>query len=290
MKNREKWIRAAGVVCLAAAITAGAAGMAIRQRKQELPSVTAAAVEEEWTMQESSEPAAAETLPETTAAEVSPELTGDQRELLDRLAALVSEESYEEAARLMLERADDLSQMYYGIMNQERWLCQNGRLAGDLEGSGLVLLRPSLLFCGEFAQGAPEGECTAFQAIELDAPRYDYAKGQWESGRMSGPGTVGYCYYETTDEQECQVTRQGTFEADQMTGTVLLTTVNGRGETSEWTMIADSGALVLDDSWSYDADQKLYQLPASGAPSHAYIIREEETDTLRFQNPLLWTE
>ena len=67
-----------------------------------------------------------------------------------------------------------------------------------MEGEGLVLTMPKTLYYGTFKGGRPEGECTALQVVELDAPRYDYSQGIVEGWEDGGLGHTGYCYYETS--------------------------------------------------------------------------------------------
>ena len=217
-----------------------------------------------------------------------PALDEEQKELLDRLSVQIEEQRYEEAARLMFERADDLAELYYEVMDQERFLYRDGRLSEAPDGDGLVLARSSLVFCGSFASGAPEGSCTALQAVELDYPRYDFASGQWKAGKMNGSGRIGYCCYEGAGEENRQMVREGEFLENRMNGQVRLSTVNAQGEESVWEMTADDGALVLDDLWLYDAADDSYRLPAEQDPSHAYLVTGKEAPGFRFENMILW--
>ncbi len=222
------------------------------------------------------------------AKALPPELTRDQKDLLELLAEYTGSGEYEKAARLMLSQSEALSELYYVTMEEKRYLYSDGKLTKELEGEGLVLARSSLVFFGEFSAGLPEGKCVAFQAVEIDSPRYDYALGEWKAGRMNGEGEEGYCCYEGAGEENRSLTRRGTFKDDRMSGEVLLTTVNAQGEESSWTMQAEDGVLVIDDAWQYDSAQDAYLLPSDGDAAHAYTVSADSISEPYFQNLLLW--
>lgn len=217
-----------------------------------------------------------------------PALNEEQKKLLDRLSAQIRAQRYDEAARLMFEKSDELAELYYEVMDQERFLYRDGRLSEPPDGDGLVLARSSLVFCGSFASGTPEGSCTALQIVELDYPRYDFASGEWKDGKMNGSGATGYCFYEGAGEENRQMIREGEFLDNRMNGPVRLSTVNAHGEESTWEMTADDGALVLDEAWLYDDADDSYRLPAEQDPSHAYLVTGNEAPGIRFENLILW--
>ncbi len=296
-RNRKALITAlAGAVCLAVGLAAGiglsgyyhheryareeeAHSLQDDQKESALASSAAESAAEE-VRRELEESLAAEALP--------PELTRDQKDLLGLLAGYIGDGAYEEAARLMLSQSEALSELYYGTLEENRYLYRDGGLTKEIEGEGLVLARPSLLFVGEFSEGAPEGQCVAFQAVEIDGARYDYASGVWRKGRMNGEGEEGYCIYESEGEENRSMVRRGTFQDDRMDGQVILSTVNAKGEESTWTMEAEDGVLVTGDSWQYDSAQDVWQLPSDGDASHAYTVPADRVSETYFQNLLTW--
>ena len=111
--------------------------------------------------------------------------------------------------------------LFYEVMDGARYLYDGRSFSQSMEGEGLVLTMPKTLYYGTFKGGRPEGECTALQVVELDAPRYDYSQGLWKDGKMEGLGHTGYCYYETSPEGEARdVCKTGRFSGDRLEGEV----------------------------------------------------------------------
>ena len=76
----------------------------------------------------------------------------------------------------------------------------------------MVFTTAGTVYYGTFKAGKPEGQCTALQVVDLDAPRYDYSQGIWKDGRMEGKGHTGYCYFERSPEGEARdICKTGTF-------------------------------------------------------------------------------
>ncbi len=292
-----------GALCLTAGLAAGI-GLSGRYHHEQIARQEAYhSLQDDLneSVQESSAHALAESAAESAAEEVRremeeslaaealpPELTRDQKDLLDLLAEYIGGGEYEKAARLMLSQSEALSELYYVTMEEKRYLYRDGVLTKEIGGEGLVLARSSLLFLGEFSGGRPEGKCVAFQAVEIDGARYDYASGEWKAGRMNGEGEEGYCRYEGAGEENRSLTRSGTFRDDRMNGQMLLTTVNAQGEEAGWTMQAENGVLVIDGAWQYDSSQDSYLLPSDGDASHAYTVPADSVSEPYFQNLLTW--
>ena len=92
----------------------------------------------------------------------------------------------ESAARVMDRGEEELLTLFYEVMDGTRYLYDGQSFSLSIEGKGLVLTMPKTLYYGAFKGGRPEGDCTALQVVELDAPRYDYSQGLWKDGKMEG--------------------------------------------------------------------------------------------------------
>ncbi len=292
-----------GILCLTTGLAAGIGLAEDYYREQFVSQEACRSLQDDLneSLRESSAHAMAESAAESAAEKVRqemteslaeealpPELTRDQKDLLDLLMEYIKAGEYEKAARLMISQSEELSELYYETFEEKRYLYHDGKLARELEGEGLVLARGSLLFLGEFSAGFPEGQCIAFQAVRMDSPRYDYAFGEWKEGRMNGEGEEGYCCYEGTQEENRVLIRRGVFQDDRMNGEVSLTTVNAQGEESRWIMQVADGALVIDDAWQYDSSQDAYQLSSEEDAAHAYTVPADSISEPYFQNLLVW--
>ncbi len=152
------------VIFLAIASVGGA--VAWRDRQEQVEESL-----KESRIQESLESSLAESSVEESLRQerlASPELSQSQRELLDQMEEAVKSEDYETAARLLLEQGESFWVRYYDVMGGPPYLYRDGALTTQLEGSGLVLRKPSTVNVGELKTGKPDGEVTALQAVELD--------------------------------------------------------------------------------------------------------------------------
>ncbi len=217
-----------------------------------------------------------------------PELSDIQKELLDRISEYIETGEYEKAAELMLDNEQQLWYISHYVMKDERYLYDGGKLYRDIDRAGLVLRKPLLVFYGDFADGEPEGECVALQAVQMDVPRYDYASGSWKNGKIDGMGEIGYCCYEGSEQEDRSVKKQGNFRHDRMDGQITYETVSADGETSVWNMTVENGKLLLDGSWSYDEKKHAYQLPEEKNAGHAFVVSADDAGEARFQNLLKW--
>lgn len=220
-----------------------------------------------------------------------PSLSEDQIRLLDSIASCIKEENYQATAELLFQYENTLQYLFYQTMGGRTYLYQEGVLQKTLEGEGLVLRRPTAVFCGNFLNDMPEGQGVTLQVIELDFPRYDYAAGSWKQGKLEGSGVVGYHYYKGIHDGENQrVQKEGNFSQDLMNGAVVYSTTNSGGETTTWNLEAEAGATKIDDRWIYDEETQEYHLFADQDTNHAYVMQEADMEEKYWRNMLSWEE
>ena len=223
--------------------------------------------------------------------EILPDVTESQKAVLDKIIKALEAQDLETAAQVMDSGEEELVTLFYEVMDGARYLYDGRSFSQSMEGEGLVLTMPKTLYYGTFKGGRPEGECTALQVVELDAPRYDYSQGLWKDGKMEGLGHTGYCYYETSPEGEARdVCKTGRFSGDRLEGEVTYTTLNQEGETSTWMLEVKDGTVQLDDRWIYIEERGEYQLMSQEDDSHAYIMDEQLADQPVWINLLAWEE
>ena len=268
-------------ICAAMLGTAGCAAKNV-SKTQSVPENTSAA--------------APETIPETAPEETQtqavvelPKLSEEERQLLEQLTQWMQEDEWAQAARTMLEQGDALSRLYYETLAGEPYRFADGELCEELSGDGLVLSGASTLFWGSFGENGPEGQCTALQAVNLDAPRYDYAAGNWEKGEMEGAGETGYRYFESVPESEpAKVCRGGTFSKNQMEGAVVCQNTAADETVTTWTIQVEHGVVVTDERWTRSEETGALQLIADDNPMYAYEIAPGEEGEEKFSNFLIW--
>ena len=220
-----------------------------------------------------------------------PDVTESQKAVLDKIIKALEAQDLETAAQVMDSGEEELVTLFYEVMDGARYLYDGRSFSQSMEGEGLVLTMPKTLYYGTFKGSRPEGECTALQVVELDAPRYDYSQGLWKDGKMEGLGHTGYCYYETSPEGEARdVCKTGRFSGDKLEGEVTYTTLNQEGETSTWKLEVKDGTVQLDDRWIYIEERGEYQLMSQEDDSHAYIMDEKLADQPVWINLLAWEE
>lgn len=230
----------------------------------------------------------AETIPEP---ELPPRLAEDQIEVLERLSNYLKDKNHQAAADLLFEKEQTLQYLFYHTIEGEEYLYREGALWEDPEGQGLVMKKATEVFYGSFEDGMPEGEGLALQVIELDALRYDYAQGNWEKGKMEGPGLVGYHYYKGIEGEENQtVQKEGAFTGDLLNGEVIYRTTNSEGETTIWKLEAEEGMTKIDDRWAYDEEKQEYRLPSEQTVNHAYVMPQTSVQEVFWRNMLTWEE
>lgn len=226
---------------------------------------------------------------EALMAEVSQEepdteisLTAEDKEFLNSLMESFDSGDLEGAARLLDGYEIPLKEfpcMYDGnIMTTE--------LTSD---RGLVFLKTSTVFYGEFKDGVPNGTCAAVQVISLEeGKRYDYSYGTWANGMMNGSGASGYNYYDGVGEEINKLSaKEGVFKDNRMEGEVTYTSTNAAGEMAVWRFLTADGRIVLDDRWIKDVDSAgtvTYKLMANDEKNHAYTLSEADLQEDRWKN------
>lgn len=214
-----------------------------------------------------------------------------QAKALRDISGALEQQRLEDAARIMEREEESLLDLFYNVMNGRRLLYDGLTFQTEIDGRGMVFTKAGTVFYGTFSKGKPEGQCTALQAVNLDAPRYDYSQGMWKDGRMDGPGHTGYCYYERIPRGESRdICRTGTFTKDRMEGGVTYTSMNGEDEISIWKFNVKNGVVVKDDRWYYINSTGEYQLLSEDNDSHAYVLGENQMMQPMWQNMLVWEE
>ncbi|GLC79934.1 hypothetical protein [Lacrimispora brassicae] len=215
-------------------------------------------------------------------------LTSGDEEFLTRLTELFDQGDLEGAARVLSGYEipwKDFPFMYDGT-----------RVKGEISsGKGLVFVKASTVFYGNFASGKPEGECTALQVLELEeGKRYDYSYGTWVKGKMNGNGECGYNYYDGVSEGITKLNaKRGAFQDDLMQGEITYTSTNAEGEAAVWQFYVADGVIVKDDRWIKDTDDSggpIYKLMAKDDDIHAYILGESAIGEDRWKNLLVFPQ
>lgn len=228
----------------------------------------------------------AEPLQETSLAGIP--LTSDDKEFLNRLTELFDQGDLEGAARVLNGYEipwKDFPCMYDGTaMKTEISSCK-----------GLVFIKSSTVFYGNFLSGKPEGTGTALQVFELEeGKRYDYSYGTWVSGKMNGDGECGYNYYDGVTEGITKLNaKRGVFKDDMMQGEITYTSTNAEGESAVWQFLVADGVIVRDDRWIKDTEDSgavIYKLPAKDDDIHAYALGESAIGENRWKNLIVFPQ
>lgn len=222
---------------------------------------------------------------------VSPQthLTEAQTLLLDKLLSLMESGELDRAASVMSESEEALRELILVTFGGHRQLYSEEGISGELEGRGIVLKSPSVIFYGNFAEGVPEGQVTALQEIVLEVPRYDYSIGVWSGGRMNGDGVTGYFYYKGTGELDGRKTeRAGTFIDDRLDGAFRYTSIDRDGDSTTFIIRAENGVTILDEHWKYEAKKGEYHLPAQGEETHLYVLKADLAEEVLWKNRIVW--
>lgn len=196
-----------------------------------------------------------------------------QMETVSDIMAALEKGNLKEAASVMEREADMLADMFYTAMDGVRYLFDGSSFQADIDGRGMVFTKAGTVYYGTFKAGKPEGQCTALQVVDLDAPRYDYSQGIWKDGRMEGKGHTGYCYFERSPEGEARdICKTGTFSQDLMEGDVVYTSMNEEDQVSTWKLRVEHGIAFMDDRWDYVESTGEYQLLSEDNDNHAYVV------------------
>lgn len=185
---------------------------------------------------------------------------------------------------------EELLTLFYEVMDGTRYLYDGQSFSLSIEGKGLVLTMPKILYYGAFKAGRPEGDCTALQVVELDAPRYDYSQGLWKDGKWRAMVIQDTAIMRTAPGEARDVCKTGRFSGDRLEGEVTYTTLNQEGETSTWKLEVKDGTVQLDDRWIHIEERGEYQLMSQEDDSHAYIMDEKLAGQPVWINLLAWEE
>ncbi len=217
-------------------------------------------------------------------AEIS--LTPEEKEFLDQLTAQMDSGDLEGAARTLSG--------YKIPWNEFPCMYDGTAMTAEVsEGKGLVFIKASTVFYGDFEEGSPQGNCTALQVLELEeGKRYDYSFGTWDKGKMAGEGESGYNYYDgvTADVTKMNI-KKGTFQEDLMEGGVTYTSINAAGEETIWQFQVNGGVIVPDDKWIMETDGSgaaVYRLMAEGEEVHAYTLSQSAMGESRWKNMIVY--
>lgn len=256
-------------------------GGTIRNRKES--QTEEISQKEEWV---SKDPVQAKVFMESSEEDIP--LSAENKAFLDGLISLFLDGDLEGAARLLVANPDAF--ITYPCMYSE------GALKREVtSGNGLVFLKPSIVYYGEFKDGVPDGSCTALSVLTLEeGKRYDYSYGSWKNGRMNGEGECGYRYYDgVTKDITVTTSKKGQFKEDFMQGEITYSSTNSQGETAVWQFQTADGVIVPDDRWVKEQDEKgevKYKLLANGEEDHAYVLSESAIGEERWKNLIVFSQ
>lgn len=215
-------------------------------------------------------------------------LTEADQEFLEGLTGRFKEGDLEGAARFVEENQD--------FSNEFPCMYFEGTLKREItDGRGLVFLKPTVVFYGDFKNGVPMGTAAAISVFSLEeGKRYDYSYGNWKNGKMNGGGECGYRYYDgVTQDITVKTSKNGMFEDDLMQGEITYSSTNRQGETAVWQFQTADGVIVRNDRWIRETDEKgavIYKLLANGEKDHAYALSERAIGEDRWKNLILFSQ
>lgn len=224
----------------------------------------------------------------TEMADAGIALTSANREFLEGLNGRLKDGDLEGAARLIEANGDSIAE--FPSMYSEEMLKREIR-----DGTGIVFLKPTVVFYGDFKNGMPEGTVSAISVLSLEeGKRYDYSYGSWKNGKMNGIGECGYRYYdEVTQDITIKTSKNGMFQDDLMQGDITYSSTNRQGETAVWQFQTKNGVIVLNDRWIKETDAKgavVYKLLANGEKDHAYALSEQAIGEDRWRNLIAFSQ
>ena len=215
-------------------------------------------------------------------------LTAADQEFLEGLTGRFKDGDLEGAARLVEANPDSI--------NEFPCMYSEGRLKREItDGTGLVFLKPTVVFYGDFKNGVPEGTAAAISVLSLEeGKRYDYSYGNWKNGKMNGSGECGYRYYDgVTQDITVKTSKNGMFQNDLMQGEITYSSTNRQEETAVWQFQTADGVIVRNDRWIRDTDANgavIYKLLANGEKDHAYALSERAIGEDRWKNLILFSQ
>lgn len=228
---------------------------------------------------------------ESTLQDLTPKLSEQEQQAVELLFETLEEGKIKEGAAILVEQEELFGELFYETLGGKRWMYDGRRFQENIQGNGMVLTSSAAVFKGSFQEGRPQGNGLALQAFCLEKPRYDYATGFWEQGRMNGQGEIGYCYYEGAPQGEIEeVSRSGNFKEDRMDGMAVYTTFSGQEGKTSWELQIQEGKIVMDDRWTYDEEEGDFHLPSKQGEGKVYAVSAEEIEEGLWGNLLVWGE
>ena len=226
-----------------------------------------------------------------------------EMELLSNLYDTMVRSSYAETARLLNENEEKFKEILTTTLSGKRYcywetVYEEGKIVRHMEPlktegemEGMVLTRFNTVFYGKYVDGKPDGECHAIQAMILDEPRYTYAEGIWAAGKMNGEGKTGYHYYQSApDSGFIMAEKSGAYEDNLLDGEFLYQTESLTGEKLSWKIEAKEGVTVINERWSHYPLRSEYMLGSEENSARAYVLSEEKTTAILWNNLILWNE
>lgn len=243
--------------------------------------------------------------PVTSTAEVVRELPVNEEEalLLSELYQALEEADFDEAAAILNENEKAFDTLVNDVLAGERYyyreevleegieVAEMDRIPSEGTFTGMVLTRYNTVFYGGFSDGKPNGKGYAIQAMVLDHPRYSYADGFWEDGKLNGEGHSGYFYYQDAPENGLVRTeKRGIYRNNLLDSDFVYETESGNGEKLSWNMKAVNGVTVLTQDWEYYPYRKEYMLKSVEDSGRAYVMAEDKLATVLWNNLIVWPE
>ena len=238
-----------------------------------------------------------------TTAPIQKELPVSEEEahLLSNLYRALVRGDYDDAAEVLNENEKKFDAMMLRTLKGEKysyyeWNEEDGSairimepLTDSSDFEGMVLTRYNTVFYGSFAGGKPNGKGVAIQSMILDYPRYSYAEGIWKDGKMNGEGRAGYYYYQYAPKSGLVRTeKKGIYRDNLLDGTVQYLTENASGERLTWEIKAINGVTVITPNWEHYPYRREYMLGASEDPTRCYVLSEDKTSLVLWNNLILW--
>lgn len=260
--------------------------------------------EAEMTSEESisEENETSETAEEGLTLESGDTLSKEEEKLLSSLYSALVAKAYMGAARILNDNEAAFQVLVEEILGENVYCyyeekTDDGEKIQKIEKlpafgtvRGLVLTRYNTAFCGTFTDGKPEGEVCAVQTMILDEPRYTFADGMWSDGKMNGEGKTGYHYYMNAPKGGFIYTEKaGTYRDNQLDGTFIYRTENGAGEVLSWKIQAVNGVTVFTEEWVQDPLTNDYMLASQESAERAYMLTEERSSALLWNNLIIWS-
>ncbi len=191
------------------------------------------------------------------------ELTGQQREWMDRLSAYMEAGDYGGAGRYACDYVDGLMELWAEVCEYNCYLYKDGKMLPDIQGYGLVLGTAwrsdpavggepfAFLYYGSFQNGKPEGNCRYLCAsVSHGGMQCDTAVGEFKAGLLDGYGRLERIDYGSDGvETGYRWVIEGTFAEGLGEGDFSDITYMPDGGTMTFTYKASGGLPVADERW-----------------------------------------